>query len=252
MYSKVQAGEFRQREMRKLGTMTKTRVLLVALIAMMGCHRSHREHQHSVVTESGARPRTEMLAQVNPNPQTPAQVEAAEHVTRTAADDVKCDERSNWLRGVVPTEETEADWARPMEKWNRERAMALLLTVERVRGPAVGPRGRVPPQAWAMMELVKQPDLLCASVWLLKRAPLPGRMYALSALWLGDRPMFNTLAVDYENLPAPVPVTFGLVEGEARANDLVARIRSGELPNAWRQATEPLSAEEAELGPLSP
>ena len=121
---------------------------------------------------------------------------------------------------------------------------ALLLTADRVRGPSVGPKGRVPPQVWATIELSRQPDLACAAAWILKRAPLPGRIYALGALWLGDKPHFQSLSVDYSELPAPVLVTFGLVDSEVRAADLVSRLRTGELPEAWSRATEPLSAED--------
>ena len=219
---------------------------LAALVALaLPACRSSRSHARSHIRESSTQPRIERFSHINAAPASAA-LEAPEHATRTAADDLPCQATATWLKEALPAEEAPTDWGRPLDKWTRERAIALLLTTDRVRGPAVGPKGRVPPQVWATIVLSRQPDLLCAAAWVLKRAPLPGRIYALGALRLADRPHFDMLSVDYSELPAPVPVTFGLVDGEVRASDLVARIRSGELPDAWKQATEPLSFEDEE------
>ncbi len=216
--------------------------LLVMACALPAC-RGGRSHSRSNVRESQIQPRVERFSHINATPASAA-AEAPEHPTRTAADDLPCQATATWLRDVLPSEEAAPDWERPMDKWTRERAVAILLTADRVRGPSVGPKGRVPPQVWATVELARQPDLACTAAWILKRAPLPGRIYALGALWLGDRAHFDALSVDYSMLPAPVAVTFGLVDGEVRAADLVSRIRTGELPKAWQAATEPLSAED--------
>ncbi len=216
-------------------------LLLLGALALPAC-RGHGRAR-ATVRDSSVQPRVDRFNKINAAPAAAA-VEAPEHPTRTAADDLPCAATSTWLHDVLPADEAPQDWERPLDKWTRERAVALLLTTDRVRGPNVGPKGRVPPQVWATIEISRQPDLACTAAWILKRAPLPGRIYALGALWLGDRPHFQSLSVDYSDLPAPVPVTFGLVDGEVRASDLVSRLRTGEIPDAWRQATEPLSAED--------
>ena len=224
------------------GTRTLLLCLFLATLALPACRSSH-QRARAQLRESSVQPRVERFNQINAAPASAA-TDAPDHPTRTAADDLPCAATATWLREAMPADEAAADWERPLDKWTRDRAVALLLTTDRVRGPSVGPKGRVPPQVWATVELSRQPDLLCAAVWILKRAPLPGRIYALGALWLGDRPHFNSLSIDYSELPAPVPVTFGLVDGQVRAVDLVSRIRTGELPEAWRAATEPLSADD--------
>ncbi len=230
----------------RMGTKSGRQALVVSLLlvaAMLPACRGSHARARTHVAEASIQPRVERFNQIKAAPASAA-TDAPEHVTRTAADDLPCHATATWLRDVLPAEENAADWDRPLDKWTRDRAVSLLLTADRVRGPAVGAKGRVPPQVWAMVELSRQPDLACDAAWILKRAPLPGRIYALGALWLGDRPHFLTLSVDYAELPAPVPVTFGLIDAEVRASDLVSRIRTGELPEAWRQATEPLSAED--------
>jgi hypothetical protein len=224
-----------------------TRTLLLGLAVLMAlttaaCGTS-RSRARAHIRESSTQPRIERFKNINATPAAAA-VEAPEHATRTAADDLPCAVTATWLRDILPADEVPADWGRPLAKWTRERAVAILLTADRVRGPSVGPKGHVPPQVWAMIVLSRQSDLACTAAWLLKRALLPGRIYALGALRLADPEHFETLSVDYNQLPAPVPVTFGLVDGEARVVDLVARIRSGELPQAWQQATEPLMFED--------
>ncbi len=231
-----------RRIVQKTGTRTWVMALLVAALALSACRGSHGRARASV-REAAVQPRVDRFNQINAAPAAAA-VEAPEHLTRTAADDLPCAATATWLHDVLPADENAADWERPLEKWTRERAIALLLTADRVRGPSVGPKGRVPPQVWATIELSRQPDLACAAAGILKRAPLPGRIYALGALWLGDKPHFQSLSVDYSELPAPVLVTFGLVDSEVRAADLVSRLRTGELPEAWSRATEPLSAED--------
>lgn len=224
---------------------------VLAVVGMSACRGSNKAASNRARAAASVQPRVDRFNQIKAAPAT-APVDQPEHPTRTAVDDLPCHATATWLRDVLPAEEAAADWERPLDKWTRERAVALLLTADRVRGPAVGAKGRIAPQVWATVELSRQPDVLCASAWILKRAPLPGRIYALAALWLADRPHFEALSVDYSELPAPVPVTFGLVEGQARAADLVARIRSGELPEAWRSATEPLSAEDDEEPTATP
>ena len=222
-------------------------LVAVTLVGGVGCRRSGKARPKTQISEEQSRPREEMMANVNASPTLRnAVADGPEESTRTAADDIPCDVTGTWMRYVMPSDETPADWERPQDQWHRERALAILLTADRVRGPSVGPKGRVPPQVSALVALSKEPDVVCSAVWLLKRATLPGRIYALGALWLGDRRAFEKLSVDYARLPSPVPVTFGVVEGEARAADLVARLASGDLSAAWYGATQPLGADEAE------
>lgn len=224
-------------------------VLLLTALALVsgGCRRSAKNKARPQVSDEQSRPRTEMMANVNATPTSNnATPDLPEESTHTAADDIPCDVTGTWMRYVMPADEAPEDWSRPQDQWRRERALAILLTADRVRGPSIGPKGLVPPQVSALVALAKEPDVVCSTVWLLKRAPLPGRVYALGALWIGDRGAFAKLAGDYERLPAPVPVTFGVVEGEARTSDLIHRIRSGDLAQAWWRATQPLGADESE------
>ena len=208
-------------------------VLAVALTGVSGCKRKPKERVRAVHIEEGAaKPRVNVgLSEGATNANSP-QGELTD-VTRTAADDLPCDVTTTWLANVIPLEEREADWTTPVAKWTRERAVGLLLTSDELRGPTLGSRARTPPQALAMAVLVDHPDGVCAIAYVLKRSGLPGRLYALSAAYLRDPELFKKLVVDYAHLRTPVPTRFGLIEGSSRTSELVGRIQTGGVPEAW-------------------
>ena len=118
---------------------------------------------------------------------------------------------------------------------NPEEAFAALLELESFRDTQVGEAGIVPAEVCAFMTVLKQDDVTKRFEQVLERGHVAGRLYALCGLYLTARPAFDAALPRFENLAEDVWTQYGCIIMKESVQDLLPRIRSGELPERFAE-----------------
>ena len=120
-----------------------------------------------------------------------------------------------------------------------KKAYDTLVVAKRFEGVAIGIDGHDSELVKAYRELLKQPLADEAFKSLLKKATLPGQLYALCGVYYTDHSFFLTVIEEYKNRGDYVEVMFGCLGGGMPVSEIV----ESKAPNVVRLSSpkQPIS-----------
>jgi hypothetical protein len=114
-----------------------------------------------------------------------------------------------------------------------KKAYDTLVVAKRFEGVAIGIDGHDSELVKAYRELLKQPLADEAFKSLLKKATLPGQLYALCGVYYTDHSFFLTVIEEYKNRGDYVEVMFGCLGGRMPVSEIV----ESKAPNVFRPSS---------------
>lgn len=119
-----------------------------------------------------------------------------------------------------------------------EAAFSALLETETFRDTHVGYAGVVPTEVCAFLTVLAQPDAVSRFERLLEDGHLASQLYALCGLYLMSRNAFEAALLRFTRGEEEIQTQFGCVLMSSPVDELVDRIRSGELPSRFDQLSK--------------